>query len=549
MPLLLLVLTLCVLTPLLGHYLTAIFQRRQRWLTFFYRWLGVDPDREMSWQQYVKSLLIFNGMGLLFLFFLQRVQHLLGGNPQHYPPVPWALAFNTAVSFVTNTNWQAYSGESTFSYLTQMAGLTVQNFLSAATGCSVQFALVRGLTRSEGSTIGNFWVDLTRATLCVLLPLAALVSLGIASQGVIQNFNPYLEVVGLEGIQQVIPGGPVATQVAIKQLGSNGGGFFGGNSTHPFENPTPLANFLETLCILLLPAALVYAYGLMIGSRREGCLLLLTMAILWGLGLGISSWAAQRENPALGVTSNFEGQEIRLAGLSGVLWSTSTTATSNGSVNTMLSSQSPLVGGVCLLNMLLGGVIFGGVGVGMCSMLLFILLTLFLAGLLIGRTPEYLGKKIGTQEICWVLIALLLPGGIALIGASCALQLPHVQESLLHGGPHGLTELAYAYASAAANNGSAFAGLNANTDFFNLSLAFIMLGGRLAVLIPSLVLAGLFVQKKRAAPSLGTFPTDHLLFAVLLVAVILLLGALTFFPLLVLGPFVEHLLMLEGRTF
>lgn len=548
---------LLILTPILGRYLAAVFDGRPTFASRFFGWAerscyrlcDIDPSREMAWSDYAKALVAFNALGLVVLFLLLRLQAWLPLNPQSLPAVPWALAFNTAISFTTNTNWQAYAGETTLSYFSQMIGLTVQNFLSAATGCGVQLALVRGLRGRGVDTLGNFWVDLVRCVLYVLAPIAVLFSVFLVSQGVLQNLNPYVEMVSLEGQAQQIPMGPVASQVAIKQLGTNGGGYFGANSAHPFENPTALSNFMQTLCILLLPAALVYAYGVLIDDTRQGWLLFLVMLFLWLIGLAGALWAQLGPDSSLAVARNYEGIEMRLGTNASMLWTTATTATSNGSVNAMFSSLSPLAGGIALLNILLGEVVFGGIGVGMCGMLLFVMLAVFLSGLLVGRTPEYLGKKLGRHEMRWLMIALLTPGVLILIGAGVSLVLPAGLASLSHAGPHGLTEVLYAFSSAAGNNGSAFAGLNANTDYYNLVLGFVMLLTRCAILIPSLVIAGSLVTKKISVVSQGSLPTDTPLFAAILIVVILMLGALTFLPVLCLGPVVEYLLMMKGVTF
>lgn len=548
---------LILLIPLLGSYLAAVFTKSPLWIDpifgrierLCYSMSGINPNEEMSWKTYWKSLLLFNAFGFITLMILQTSQGDLPLNPQHFPGTSWDLAFNTSMSFVTNTNWQAYGGENTLSYLTQMLGLAVQNFLSAATGMAVLVALIRGLTRHSQATIGNFWEDIVKTVVYILLPLSFIFAVVLVNEGVIQNYSPYVEASTLEKGSQTIPMGPVASQEAIKQLGTNGGGFFNANSAHPFENPTRLSNFLETLAILLIPAASVYMFGLMIHSRRHGILLLIVMFLLWFIGLEISKISQMLVDPVVDAYPLLEGIETRFGINQSLLWSTSTTATSNGSTNAMISSLSPLAGGVALFNMMLGEVIFGGVGVGLCGMIMFVLLTVFLSGLMVGRTPEYLGKKIDRQEMLWVVLATLVPGSLVLIGAGISSVLPQAISSLSHKGPHGLSEVLYAFSSAAANNGSAFAGINANTLYYNIVLGIVMLCARVAILLPSLAVAGLLAQKKVTPISLGTLSTQSSIFAVLLISVIFIVGALTFFPALSLGPIIEHLLMLKNRSF
>lgn len=542
---------LALLCPLIGKFIFKIFSSGKIYPleSFFYRFAGIDPREEMSWKTYAQNLLLFNLIGFLAVFFLQLLQGYLPLNPQHFEGVSWPLAFNTAVSFTTNTNWQAYAGETTLSYLTQMLGLGVQNFLSAATGMAVLIAFIRGFKTFSKETIGNFWVDLVRGVVYVLLPLALLWGVLLVSEGVIQSFFPYVEVTTLENGHQTIPLGPVASQVAIKQLGTNGGGFFNTNSAHPFENPTPLTSFLEMVGLLLIPAASVYAYGLFLGNRWHAFLLLLVMGLLWVGGFLTAFFSEQVPNQALNISHVIEGQETRLGSVNSVLWTNSTTTSANGSVNAMISSLTPLAGGTALFNIMLGELIFGGVGVGLCSMLMFVLLTVFLSGLMVGRTPEYLGKKIEKREIQWVIVAVLLPGALILIGAGISSILPTALSSLANLGPHGLTEILYAFASAAGNNGSAFAGLNANTEYYNLSLGLVMFLGRMGILLPTLAVAGHLARKKITPPSVGTFSTDTFLFVLMLTGVILIVGGLTFFPALSLGPIVEEFLMLDGQTF
>lgn len=546
---------LAILTPLLGRYMANLFQDKPtglglKWLeSFSYRISGLDGAEEMTWRSYTNALLLFNLLGFLALFLLQCLQPLLPLNPQHFPAVPLPQAFNTAISFVTNSDWQSYMPEQTLSYSTQMLGLGVQNFLSAGTGLAVSLAFIRGITRKQTDRIGNFWKDLIRATLYLLLPLSLLLALLLISEGVIQNFAPYLEVTTLEGHTQILPMGPVASQQAINQLGSNGGGFFNANGAHPFANPTWHSNLLETLAILLIPASLVYAYGLLIGSKGHAWLLICVMLGLWAAGLGVAAYAQQLHNPVLDAYPVLEGQELRFGTPNSLIWATATTATSNGSVNAMHESLAPLAGGVALFNVILGELLFGGVGVGLCNMLMFVLLTVFLGGLMVGRTPEYMGKKIQTRDLQWVMLSVLTPPVLILVGASLAIALPSALAGISSQGPHGLTELLYAFASTAHNNGSAFAGIHANSTFYNLTLGVIMLLGRLSIIVPALALAGNLASKKRSLPSPGTLSTSTPLFAILLMCIILMVGALTFLPALSLGPIVEHFLMLKHQAF
>lgn len=548
---------LVLLTPPLGKFMAAVFAGESHFLRpvlgpverLTYRLLGANPAEEMTWKQFAAALLWFNLAGFGVLLALLLGQGWLPFNPQGAPNLQFPLAFNTAISFVTNTNWQAYSGEAAMSYLSQMAGLTVQNFVSAATGIAVLLALVRGFVRRSGQTLGNFWADLVRATLYVLLPLSILYTLLLVGQGVVQNFNAYPTATTLEGAEQVLPMGPAASQIAIKQLGTNGGGFFGVNSAHPFENPTPFSNFLEVLAILLIPAALTYTFGKMVGDTRQGWAIFAAMMALFLAGLALSWWAESQPNPITGVPLNLEGKEQRLGVMNSVLWSTATTGASNGSVNAMHDSLSPLAGLVAMLNIMLGEVIFGGVGAGLYGMLMMVLLTVFMAGLMVGRTPEYLGKKIEAREIQLAVIAVLVPSALILLGAAIACSIPAGLSSLANNGPHGLSEILYAFASAAGNNGSAFAGLTADTPFYDYALGFAMFVGRFIVIVPALAIAGSLVRKNPSPASAGTFPTNGALFTGLLVGVILIVGALTFLPALTLGPIVEHFLVLQGRTF
>jgi len=521
---------------------------------FIYRISGIDPDREMGWREYTGALLLFNFLGMVLLFVLQLAQGHLPFNPQDFGAVKWDLAFNTAASFVTNTNWQAYGGESTMSYLTQMAGLTVQNFVCAATGMAVATALIRGLIRRQSKTLGNFWVDLTRSTLWILLPLSLVFAFVLVSQGVIQNLSPYLTVNTLEGGQQTLAMGPVASQEIIKMLGTNGGGFFNANSAHPFENPTPFINLLEMLALMIIPTALVFTFGRMVKNAPQGRSILAAMLILFTLGLGVCYASETFGNPevqALGISSptSMEGKEVRFGIADSSLFTTATTAVSCGAVNNMHDSLTPLGGLVPLFLIMLGEVVFGGVGAGLYGILMFVILTVFIIGLMVGRTPEYLGKKIEARETKMAAIAVLVPAAAILLGAGTAAVTQAGVSSVLNPGPHGLSEILYAFSSASGNNGSAFAGLSANTVFYNVTLGLAMIIGRFGVIVPVLALAGSMAGKKAAPAGPGTFQTTGLLFTVLLIGTILIVGALTFFPALALGPIVEHLLMLTGKTF
>jgi K+-transporting ATPase ATPase A chain len=545
------------LTPILGNYMSKVFTGSKHfmlpafsWLErLTYRFINVDPNEETNWKSYTFGLLMFNLVGFIFVFLIQLFQAYLPLNPAHLGNVSWHSAFNTAVSFVTNTNWQGYAGETTLSYFVQMIGLTVQNFVSAATGIAVLLAIIRGITRKTTDKLGNFWQDITRSILYVLLPLSILFAIVLVGQGVVQNFKTYETVQTLNGAQQVIPMGPAASQIAIKQLGTNGGGFFNANSSHPFENPTPLSNFLEMLLILLIPAALTYTYGKMVNSTRQGWTVFSVMLILLLAGLSISLYAEHSSNPIFGHLSLMEGKETRFGVTNSVLWSTSTSAASNGSVNAMHDSLSPLAGMVAMINILLGEIIFGGAGAGLYGMIIFIIITVFIAGLMVGRTPEYLGKKIEAFEVQMAIIAILAPSFAILFFSSLASVSSIGLSSLNNQGAHGFSEILYAYSSAAGNNGSAFAGLNANTLFYNLTLGLSMLIGRFGIIIPVLAIAGNIAKKKITPPSAGTFHTDNWLFIGLLIAVILIVGGLTFFPALSLGPIIEHLLLNSGITF
>lgn len=533
--------------PLLGGYLARLLNQAE----FFtlegmaYRLMGVDAREEMDWKAYARALMLFNLLGIAAVFSVQMLQGYLPLNPQGFPAPSWHSALNTAVSFVTNTNWQGYAGEVSLSYLTQMVALATQNFLSAAVGITVVAALARGIARKSATSLGNFWVDLTRATLYVLLPLSFIFALILVSQGAVQNFAGYTTATTLEGAQQVIPQGPAASQVAIKMLGTNGGGFFNANSAHPFENPTPFTNFLQVFAIFLIPSALVYAFGQMVNAKRHAWVVWGVMMALFLGGLSLS--LLSESSPVMQGMVSMEGKETRFGNFSSVLFSVVTTAASCGAVNAMHSSLSPLSGAVAMLNMMVGEVVFGGVGAGLYGMMLFVFLTVFLAGLMVGRTPEYLGKKIDKREVTMVILAVLAPSACILLGTAISVVLPAGLSSLAHQGPHGFSEVLYAFTSAAANNGSAFAGLNANTVYYNLALAVAIFVGRFGVILPVLAVAGSLVSKKSSPPSAGSFPVDSLLFGCLLAAVILVVGGLTFFPALSLGPVMEH--FLRGPVF
>ncbi|MBP0997513.1 potassium-transporting ATPase subunit KdpA [Serratia fonticola] len=505
-----------------------------------------NDTAEMTWWQYALAILWFNILGLVLLLVLLMAQGSLPLNPQGFPGLSWDLAFNTAVSFVTNTNWQAYSGENTLSYLSQMAGLTVQNFLSAATGIAVAFALIRAFARRSSATIGNAWIDILRITLYVLLPLSLLIALFFVSQGTLQNFLPYLHVTTLEGAQQTLPMGPVASQEAIKMLGTNGGGFFGANSAHPFENPTVLTNFVQMLAIFLIPCALCFAFGQVAGENRQGHALIWAMALIFIAAVIVVMNAELAGNPhlsALGSSSNInmEGKESRFGILASSMFSVVTTAASCGAVNAMHDSFTALGGMVPMWLMQIGEVVFGGVGSGLYGMLLFVLLTVFIAGLMIGRTPEYLGKKIDVYDMKMTALAILVTPTLVLLGTALAIATDAGRTGILNPGAHGFSEVLYAFSSAANNNGSAFAGLSVNTPFYNLLLALAMFVGRFGVILPVLAIAGSLCVKKRQPAGNGTLPTYGPLFIGLLVGTILLVGALTFVPALALGPVAEHL--------
>ena len=575
------------LTPLLGGFMARVFEGQRNFLSrllgpvekLIYRLGGVDAAEEMSWKRYFFAVLIFNVIGIISLMMLEMTQAGLPLNPQKFPNLPWALALNTAISFITNTNWQAYSGENTMSYLTQMAGLAVHNFLSAATGIAVLVALARGLKRASSKTLGSFWVDLTRTTLYILLPFSVIVAVVLVGQGVVQNFKPYTDAKLVESYTtqvpktddkgqpvngpdgkpvmvdqkvetQSIPLGPAASQIAIKQLGTNGGGFYGQNSSHPFENPTPLSNFVEMFGLIILAAALVYAFGVLVGDRRHAwCLFGVMLALFVGC-FAVAWWAESQPNPVVGnIQPLLEGKEVRFGVMNSVLFGVATTGTSCGAVNSMHDSFMPLAGMMPLWNLMLGCIVFGGVGAGLYGILMHVLIAVFIAGLMIGRTPEYLGKKIQAWEATWAVVAILVPNILILAGSAVACRLPAGLSSLNNQGPHGLSEIFYAYASSANNNGSAFAGLNANTNFYNLTLGSAMFLGRFTVAFAALAIAGSFAAKKTVQASPGTLPTHGMTFTFVLLGVIVIVAALTFFPALCLGPIVEHGLMLANRVF
>ena len=529
------------------------FPKRVVWLRpleqLIYKISGINPDEKQTAWRYFFSLFVFNLFGFILLFGILILQGHLPLNPQKLPGLDPFLAFNTAISFMTNTNWQAYSGETTMSYFSQMFGLTVQNFLSAATGGAIVVMIANCLRLKLSDRVGNFWVDMTRLALYILLPLSVVLAVILAGQGVIQNLDHYASALTLEGTEQIIPMGPVASQVAIKQLGTNGGGFFGMNSAHPFENPTPFSNFLQLLSILLIPVAQVFAFGKLIREEKQGFSILATMTVLLLGLLCFSLWSEHSFAPTYASGIPIEGKELRFTTSESILWSVATTAASNGSVNSMHSSLTPLSGLVTLFNMMTGEVIFGGVGAGFYGMFLFVILTVFIAGLMVGRTPEYMGKKIESREIKFAMIGVLAPSALILVGSGVGVVSSWALSSKLASGPHGLSEILYAFTSAAANNGSAFAGFNANTPIINLLLGICMFVGRFAVIYPVIMICGSLASKKTSPVTFGTFPTDSYLFSFLLLGVILIVGALTFFPALTLGPIAEHFLMTNGATF
>jgi K+-transporting ATPase ATPase A chain len=553
----------------LGLYMARVFARERTFLDpvmrpverLIYRLCGVRGDFEMTWWEYAVAMLLFSAVGMLVLYAMERLQGLLPLNPQHFTGMTPDLAFNTAASFTSNTNWQAYSGEMAMSYLTQMAGLAFHNFVSAAAGIAVAVAVIRGFVRRSAKTLGNFWVDMTRTILWVLLPISLIGTLVLVWQGVPDNFNPYVHATTLEGAKQTIAEGPVASQEIIKELGTNGGGFFNANSAHPYENPTPLTNLIEMVAIFAIGGALTHTFGKMTGDRRQGWVLFGVMAILFLLGVTPAIWAEQRGNPqfaALGINQaassnqsggNMEGKETRFGIVDSALFATITTDASCGAVNSMHDSYTPLGGLVPLVNMQIGEIIFGGVGSGLYGMLVMAVLAVFIAGLMVGRTPEYLGKKIEGREMKLAMLFILIFPALILIPAGIAIVTKAGLAGITNPGPHGLSQVLYAFTSAAANNGSAFAGLNVNSLFYNSTLGLTMLFGRFMMMIPALALAGSLAGKKVVPQSAGTFPTNGAIFVVLLLGVILIVAALTFFPVDALGPIVEHFAMMQGKLF
>jgi K+-transporting ATPase ATPase A chain len=554
-----LIAVLAIAWRFLGSYMVSVYEGRTKWLAFIerpiYRVIGVDANSEQTWQRYGASVIVFSGIAILVSYAIFRLQGHLPLNPQHLPGVTPALSWNTAVSFVTNTNWQAYSGETTMSYLSQMGALAVQNFLSAAVGIAVAVTLIRGFSRKGSKTIGNFWVDLVRGTIYVLLPIAFLAAIIFMAQGALQTLAGPVHVQDvLNGVKQVIPRGPVASQETIKQLGTNGGGFFNANGASPFENPTGLTNFLEIALILCIPIALTYTFGKMVGSVRQGATILAAMVIIFGSWLAIASVAEHQANPAVAAagltfqpTGNMEGKEVRFGDTSSALYATASTQTSTGSVDSAEDSYTPMGGFAVLTGMMLGEVSPGGVGSGLYTILLFAIITVFLGGLMIGRTPEYLGKKIQAREVKLATFGVLVMPITVLILTAVAVSLHAGRAGPLNAGPHGFTEILYAFTSVTNNNGSAFAGLSANTAFYNNIETIGLLLGRFAIIVPVLALAGTLAEKEVVPTSVGTFPTDKPIFVGLLIGVILIVGALTFFPAVSLGPIVEQLS--HGRFF
>ena len=546
----------------LGLYMARLFEGERTFLSpvlgpverGIYRLCGVKPDEEQHWTSYTVAMLAFSVAGFISLYLIQRLQAVLPFNPQGLAGVGPDLSFNTAISFVTNTNWQSYGGETTLAYLVQMLGLTVHNFVSAATGIALAIALIRGFARRSAKTVGNFWVDLTRGTLYVLLPMALLMALFLVWQGVPQNLGDYTQTVSLEGVKQLIAQGPVASQEAIKMLGTNGGGFFNVNSAHPFENPTGLTDFVEMWSILVISAALTYTFGRMVKDTRQGWAIFAVMGLLFLGGLAPTYWAEGQGNAAVAAAhvsqaGNMEGKEVRFGVANSALWATATTDASNGSVNSMHDSFTPLGGLMPIINIELGEIVFGGVGSGLYGMLLFAVIAMFVAGLMVGRTPEYLGKKIEAKEVKMAMLAILiLP--LSILGFTALASVTKLGlAGPLNTGPHGFSEILYAFTSATGNNGSAFAGLTANTQFYNTTLGFAMLVGRFLFIVPMMAVAGALAAKKIVPVSAGTFPTHGGLFVGLLIGVILIVGGLTFFPALSLGPIVEHLAMQAGTFF
>lgn len=556
---------LTLIAIILGEYIAKVFKGEKTLLSFIFRPIekflykifGVDENEEMNWKTYSFSFVIFSVTGIVVLFALQELQNFLPLNPEHFKALRWDTALNTAVSFITNTNWQAYSGETTMSYLTQMLGMTLQNFFSAACGIAVAFAVIRAFIKKssdgEKNSLGNFWVDLTRSIVYILLPLSILYSLVFVSQGTVQNLNPYVKAHTIETQQQVIAQGPAASQVAIKMLGTNGGGFYNANSAHPYENPTPLTDYMQILGLLIIAAALPFTFGALLKNRRQGWAIFIVMMILYVAGLSIALYSETHGNPALakiGIHNgmNMEGKEARFGIISSTVFAQSTTVTSCGAVNSMHDSFMPLTGLILMFNMMVGEIIFGGVGSGFVGIVLYSILTMFLVGLMIGRTPEIFGKKLEPYEMVMAVIAIVLPSVIQLVFGAVASSSTLGLSSLNNSGAHGLSEIIYAFASTAGNNGSAFAGLNANTVFYNLTTAIAMLVGRFSTILPSLAIAGALVDKK-FVPEESKFPTAGPIFVLMLTSVIVIVGALTFFPVLALGPILEHLFTLSANLF
>ncbi len=560
-------LVVLAITKPLGLYMYRVFEGERQPLPRLFgrverllcRLSGVDPRDEQDWKGYAIAMLVFSAIGVLATYAIERLQHVLPLNPQKLGPVAADLAWNTAVSFTTNTNWQNYGGETTMSYLTQMAGLAWHNFTSAAVGIGIALALARGLTRRPGPagprTLGNFWVDLLRSIVYVLLPISVVGTLVLVASGVPQTLSAYRELTTVEGLRQVIALGPVASQEVIKELGTNGGGFFNANSAHPFENPTPFTDLLEMVLIFAIPAALTYTYGKMARDTRQGWALFAAMAVLFVAGVTVAYRSESGRNPALATLAadhrpgNLEGKEVRFGIANSALWATVTTDTSCGAVNSMHDSFTPLAGLVPLVNIQLGELVFGGVGAGLYAMLVMVVLTVFIAGLMVGRTPEYLGKKIEAKEMKLAMLYVLIFPVVVLVLSAWAAVVPSGTAALNNAGPHGLSEILYAYSSQAGNNGSAFAGLSGNTRFWNLTGGLDMLVGRFLMIVPALAIGGSMIGKKTVAAGPGTFPTTGPTFTVLLVAVILIVGALTFFPALALGPVLEHFAALAGKGF
>lgn len=551
------VLIVILLSPLMGKYIALVFLNGQipplsllkKLENLCYRFFRIDPEYEMNWKEYLSAILILNFWGLLTLFLMLVLQIHLPLNPQKMPSLSWDLAFNIAVSFITNTDWQAYSGETTLSYFTQMVGLTTQNFLSAATGLSVLLVFIRGFKNRLSNKLGNFWVDLTRAIVYIFLPLSFIFAILLVHQGVIQTLNPYLEAITIENEVQIIPQGPVASQVAIKQLGSSGGGFFGANSAHPYENPTPISNYMQHLAMVLIPFSLTFTFGYLVNDRAQGTMIFCVMMLFWIITIVISNFLSYEPNPALSLKENMEGIETRFSISNSYFWTISASDSSTGSTNGSISSYTPLASGLALFNIMLGELVIGGAGTGMCTILKYILLSVFIAGLMVGRTPEYLGKKIEKTEILWVMIAGMIPCFLILGGTAFSHLIPSIKTSITREGPQGYFEILYAFASTTQNNGSAMKGFIKNTPILNIVFSLVMIIGRLSLIIPSLAIAGSLSKKKYYPPSSGTLNTKSILFGLLLSSIIFIIGSLTYFPSLILGPVTEHFLMMRGLVF